>query len=192
MRIVYPDRSSQTLPRIIDPELHKKAPGYIAQGVLNNKNGYLLRINADGTVDGTRDNGSSFGKFDLDCTRSCIFSARKLLNTHKLHAQRSNWAFIDTLENIGGAGATHQSAEHEYAVSFFSLSQAVIERLERMTGTAARGMERNEQKTFKICFRPSSPFCARSVHHSEVGFWLGLVLGFCEGFQLFFSQSLPL
>ena len=46
----------------IDRSVHKKSPTYVRRGKLFNRNGYLLRINGDGTVDGTTDKDSPFGK----------------------------------------------------------------------------------------------------------------------------------
>lgn len=46
----------------IDRSVHKTSPTYVRKGKLFNRNGYLLRINSDGSVDGTTDKDSSFGK----------------------------------------------------------------------------------------------------------------------------------
>lgn len=46
----------------LDRDIHKKSATYIRRGKLFNRNGYLLRINSDGTVDGTTDKNSVFGE----------------------------------------------------------------------------------------------------------------------------------
>lgn len=46
----------------MDRNLHKKPPTYVRRGKLFNRNGYLLRIKRDGTVDGTTDSNSPLGK----------------------------------------------------------------------------------------------------------------------------------
>lgn len=46
----------------LDRDMHKKSATYIRRGKLFNRNGYLLRINSDGTVDGTTDKNSVFGE----------------------------------------------------------------------------------------------------------------------------------
>lgn len=47
----------------MDRNLHKKPPTYVRRGKLFNRNGYLLRIKRDGTVDGTTDSNSPLGKY---------------------------------------------------------------------------------------------------------------------------------
>ena len=54
-------RLSNPEPRL-DRDIHKKSATYIRRGKLFNRNGYLLRINSDGTVDGTTDKNSVFGE----------------------------------------------------------------------------------------------------------------------------------
>ena len=54
-------RLSNPEPRL-DRDIHKKSATYIRRGKLFNRNGYLLRINNDGTVDGTTDKNSVFGE----------------------------------------------------------------------------------------------------------------------------------
>ena len=49
-----------TIPRV-DRSLHKKTVAYIRRGKLFNRNGYALRINLDGTVDGTTNKNSPQG-----------------------------------------------------------------------------------------------------------------------------------
>jgi len=46
----------------LDRNIHKKSATYVRRGKLFNRNGYLLRINSDGTVDGTTDKNSVFGE----------------------------------------------------------------------------------------------------------------------------------
>lgn len=54
-------RLSNPVPRL-DRDIHKNTPTYVRRGKLFNRNGYLLRINSDGTVDGTTDKNSVFGE----------------------------------------------------------------------------------------------------------------------------------
>lgn len=49
----------------LDRDIHKKSATYIRRGKLFNRNGYLLRINSDGTVDGTTDKNSVFGNLEF-------------------------------------------------------------------------------------------------------------------------------
>lgn len=46
----------------LDRSIDKKSATYIRKGKLFNRNGYLLRINSDGTVDGTTEKSSMFGE----------------------------------------------------------------------------------------------------------------------------------
>lgn len=46
----------------IDRSVHKTSATYVRRGRLFNRNGYLLRINSDGSVDGTTGKNSPFGK----------------------------------------------------------------------------------------------------------------------------------
>lgn len=50
-----------------DRNLHKKSPTYVRRGKLFNRNGYVLRINNDGRVDGTTDKNSPLGKAWILC-----------------------------------------------------------------------------------------------------------------------------
>ena len=50
----------------LDRGIHKTSATYIKRGKLFNRNGYLLRINSDGTVDGTTDKNSVFGEYCSD------------------------------------------------------------------------------------------------------------------------------
>ncbi|XP_022786287.1 fibroblast growth factor 1-like isoform X2 [Stylophora pistillata] len=49
----------------INRNLHKKPPTYVRRGKLFNRNGYLLRINRDGTVDGTTNSYSPLGDLEF-------------------------------------------------------------------------------------------------------------------------------
>jgi len=49
----------------LDRDIHKKSATYIRRGKLFSKNGYLLRINSDGTIDGTTDKNSVFGNLEF-------------------------------------------------------------------------------------------------------------------------------
>ncbi|XP_078382164.1 fibroblast growth factor 1-like [Oculina patagonica] len=49
----------------IDRSIHKKSSTYIRRGRLFNRNGYLLRINNDGTIDGTTDKTSPFANLEF-------------------------------------------------------------------------------------------------------------------------------
>lgn len=49
-------------PGPLDRDIHKKSATYIRRGKLYNRNGYLLRINSDGTIDGTTDKNSVLGE----------------------------------------------------------------------------------------------------------------------------------
>lgn len=46
----------------VDKSSYKKVGAYLRTGKLFNRNGYVLRINADGMVDGTTDRNSPFGE----------------------------------------------------------------------------------------------------------------------------------
>ena len=46
-------------------DLFKKTPAYVKQVRMYCKTGYLLRMNADGTVDGTTDHTSIYGKLPI-------------------------------------------------------------------------------------------------------------------------------
>ena len=50
-----------TNPRI-DRSIHKRKSSYVRRGKLFNRNGYVLKINKDGSVDGTTDRNSPLGK----------------------------------------------------------------------------------------------------------------------------------
>lgn len=50
-----------------DRSLHKKPVAYIRRGKLFNRNGYALRINFDGTVDGTTNKNSPQGNALFCC-----------------------------------------------------------------------------------------------------------------------------
>ena len=54
--------------RLIGRSLQKRTSAYVKRGRLLNRNGYALSINSDGTVDGTTNKNSRFGKvlFCLD------------------------------------------------------------------------------------------------------------------------------
>ena len=54
--------------RLIGRSLQKRTSAYVKRGRLLNRNGYALSINPDGTVDGTTNKNSRFGKvlFCLD------------------------------------------------------------------------------------------------------------------------------
>jgi len=49
----------------LDRNIHKKSAAYVRRGKLFNRNGYVLRMNLDGTVDGTTDKHSPLGKVFL-------------------------------------------------------------------------------------------------------------------------------
>lgn len=49
----------------MDRNLHKKPPTYVRRGKLFNRNGYLLRIKRDGTVDGTTDSNSPLAELEF-------------------------------------------------------------------------------------------------------------------------------
>ena len=54
-------RLSNHGPRL-DKSIYKTSATYVRKGKLFNRNGYLLRINSDGTVDGTTEKNSMFGE----------------------------------------------------------------------------------------------------------------------------------
>ena len=60
------DTEQEIYRRLTDPHVdkssYKKVGAYLRTGKLFNRNGYVLRINADGTVDGTTERNSPFGK----------------------------------------------------------------------------------------------------------------------------------
>lgn len=75
----------------INRNLHKKPPTYVRRGKLFNRNGYVLRINRDGTVDGTTNSNSPLGKsFDKFNFFIIIFLTGKQLGSDGLkHASIS-------------------------------------------------------------------------------------------------------
>ena len=77
---------------VIDPTLHKKTPAYIKKGKLFNKNGYLLRININGTVDGTSDTTSSYGEYSWNLVTAGLDWAR--LGSARLGSARLGSALL--------------------------------------------------------------------------------------------------
>ncbi|XP_067046069.1 fibroblast growth factor 1-like isoform X1 [Acropora muricata] len=63
------DKEQEIYRRLTDPHVdkssYKKVGAYLRTGKLFNRNGYVLRINADGTVDGTTERNSPFARLEF-------------------------------------------------------------------------------------------------------------------------------
>ena len=57
MKILYPTKLKSST------EVHKKTPVYVTRGNMYCRTGYYLRINSDGTVDGTTQFTSKYGEY---------------------------------------------------------------------------------------------------------------------------------
>ena len=63
VRVIYPRKySPPAAGGKLQKNIHRKSVGYVTHGKLLNRNGFALRINTNGTVDGTSDKHSDLGK----------------------------------------------------------------------------------------------------------------------------------